>query len=491
MRTHSLQHFAWLWAALFLPVTLVAQVDSTTRAANRGPAVQKIATASAVSTERLGIITSIRELPDGRVLVNDVMRRRLLLMDSTMKVVGVVLDSLSEVANAYGPRPGALIPYRGDTTFFVDPASYAIVVLDAAGKIVRVRSVWRVQDLPYFTSFSGPYGVPGPDARGRIIYRIPAQAAPSRVRPPAGFPFFPDQPDSAFVVAVNLDTRRLDTLGVIRTPKAERRIRQTADRSFTIDAVANPLPFTDEWAVLPDGTVAFVRGLDYRVEYLHPDGARTSSAKQPFDWQRLTDEDKQRLIDSVTVAQRKQNANNFVTAVIRWVNQYGKGYPKDFVVPEGYVLQPGLPKDWILPAGVKFPPNYLYACPPGVNPLTDGAAMPTCFPAPISFSSGQTPPPPTPRPVMVVAAADLPDYRPPFPAGSVRADLEGNLWIRTNPMKPTPGGPVFDIISPQGGLINRLQLPPGYAIAGFGRGKVVYLTTRDATGIHLARVRLR
>ena len=88
-------------------------------------------------------------------------------------------------------------------------------------------------------------------------------------------------------------------------------------------------------------------------------------------------------------------------------------------------------------------------------------------------------------------AAELPDYRPPLPGASARADADGNLWIRTIPSKPIPGGTVYDIVSAQGELVDRLQLPPGYTLVGFGKGKVVYLSTRDAKGIHLARVRLK
>jgi len=90
-----------------------------------------------------------------------------------------------------------------------------------------------------------------------------------------------------------------------------------------------------------------------------------------------------------------------------------------------------------------------------------------------------------------MSASELPDYRPPFSSGAVRADADGNLWIRTIPAKPTPGGPVYDIVSHEGQLVDRLQLPPGYALVGFGKGKVVYLSMRDAKGIHLARVRLK
>jgi hypothetical protein len=230
---------------------------------------------------------------------------------------------------------------------------------------------------------------------------------------------------------------------------------------------------------------------------LHADGSRTASPRIPFDWQRLSDEDKERLVDSTKTESQRANSMQYVAAMIRWVNQFNQTYPKNFKVPDGYVPQPGFPKDWILPPGVKFPPTYIYACPPGVDLVTamqsaaPSPGMPGCIPAPISFSSGMTPPPPTARPALVAPPQDLPDYRPPFPPGSVRADAEGNLWVRTNPMKPTPGGPVFDVISPKGELFARLQLPSGYSIVGFGKGRIVYLTTRDAAGLHVARVRLK
>ena len=73
----------------------------------------------------------------------------------------------------------------------------------------------------------------------------------------------------------------------------------------------------------------------------------------------------------------------------------------------------------------------------------------------------------------------------------MRADADGNLWVRINTLKPIQGGAVYDIISRQGELVDRLQLPQGYQLVGFGAGKVVYLSMRDAKGVHLARVRLR
>jgi hypothetical protein len=527
-------------AALTLLCSVNVAAQDTAKA-NAMP-VQKIATATAVSTEPLGAVTSVRELPGGRLLVNDGARRRLLMMDTSLNVTQVVLDSLTDVANTYGTRAGALIPYRGDSTLFIDPASYAMLVLDENAKIAKVRSVWRTQDLPFVTN-SG-FGWPRVDAHNRIVYRVAAQPAPPKVAPPAGVPWFPENPDSSFIVAVNLDTRKIDTLGTIHIPKQDLRVRQTAGSGFSIDQVVNPLPRTDEWAVLPDGRVAFVRGIDYRVEYLNPDGSITSSAKLPYDWQRLSDDDKQHVADSAKSVLERQMQTQWVGAVIRWVNQYNGKYPEKFDIPEGFVLPAGFPKDWLLPPGVTFPANYVYACAPGVTPpsgaqpgsvsmtfngpppggsavqmaggppgsgtmsrvVTDGGGAvppggrpgagapggaPACLPAPVNISGGITPPPPTQRVINVVDPSELPDYKPPIGPGAVRADEDGNLWVRTIPTKPVAGGGVYDIISPEGVLVNKLQMPPGYTIVGFGRNKVVYASMRDAQGIHLARIVLK
>ncbi len=475
------------------------------------PPIRKIESAQAVSTMPLGAITSVRQLPDGRILLNDGARRRLLLLDSTLAVQSVVLDSLTEVENAYGTRAGALVPYVGDSTLFIDPATYAMLVIDPVGRIVRVRSVPRAQDVAWITNNTGQFGFPAFDAKGRLVHRVPAQPARPSAPPPSGVPYIPQQPDSAFVVGVHLDTRRVDTLGAVRVVKTNMTIRVSADGGYNVNQTSSPMPLLDDWAVLADGTVAFVRGRDYRVEYLGVDGASTSSEKLPYEWVRFSEEDKTRMMDSIGTAQKKRELTNFVSQVIAWSNTLNKPFPKEFTVPEGYTLPQGLPGDWILPKGMSFPAGYTFACPPsvaGVAPPSappapaspaagagapTGAGKPSCVQNPYAdwYGNGYTPPAPTYRPQTVFPANELPDYRPPLPPTAARADGDGNLWIRTIPPKPIPGGQVFDIVSRKGVLTDRIQLPPGYSLAGFGRGRVVYLATRDGNGLHLARVRLR
>ena len=487
-----------------------------------GPPVRKIESAVAVSTEPLGAITSVRALADGRVLLNDGVRRRLLLMDSSLRVVEVVLDSLTNVQNAYGTRAGALIAYGVDSTLFVDPATYAMLTLDGNGQIIRVRSVPRAQDVSWLSNSTGMYGMPGFDAKQRLVYRIPAQPARPAVPPPSNVPYIPPQPDSAFLVAVHLDSRKADTLAAVRVQKVNYVVRTSSDGGFSLSVSTSPMPLVDDWAVLPDGTVAVVRGRDYRVEFIDSAGVVTSSEKLPFPWVQLTEEDKIRMTDSIRVVGTKREASNFALQMIAWSNSLNKPYPKSFTAPDSLVLPPGLPRDWILPKGVSFPAGYMFGCPPGVTPPPPGGpllvsvpasppvggvatgsaaagtpsqapAKPSCAANPYEgwYGSGYTPPAPSYRPPTVFPADQLPDYRPPISPASVRSDADGNLWIRPIPMKSLPGGSVYDIVNRKGELVDRLQLPAGYTIVGFGAGKTVYLSTRDGAGLHLAKVQLR
>jgi hypothetical protein len=226
--------------------------------------------------------------------------------------------------------------------------------------------------------------------------------------------------------------------------------------------------------------------------------------------------------------------------MINWVNTYGQEYPPGFTVPDGYTIPASMVGTWTkLPPGMTPPaPAPGRQAPAGAPPGGQGAAPPPdrtvttvtgraagsgatrvvtndggrgaggdvpvvidrssgdapgrgAAPTPPAKPSGPVPPPPTRSlPPEVIPPDELPDYKPPFSAYAVRADCDDNLWIRTNPMHPTPGGLVYDIVNRQGELFDRLQIPPGHTLVGFGAGHVVYLSTRDATGLHLERVKL-
>ena len=75
----------------------------------------------------------------------------------------------------------------------------------------------------------------------------------------------------------------------------------------------------------------------------------------------------------------------------------------------------------------------------------------------------------------------MPDYRPAFTTGAAKADADGNVWIRTSAVRTgsVGGGPIYDIVNRKGEVIDRVQVPAGRQIVGFGKGGVVYMQARD------------
>ena len=72
-----------------------------------------------------------------------------------------------------------------------------------------------------------------------------------------------------------------------------------------------------------------------------------------------------------------------------------------------------------------------------------------------------------------------------------KADDDGNIWVRTIPTKPTPGGAVYDVVNAKGEVVDRVQIPENRTIVGFGPGGVVILAARDGMMTKLERARVK
>ena len=69
----------------------------------------------------------------------------------------------------------------------------------------------------------------------------------------------------------------------------------------------------------------------------------------------------------------------------------------------------------------------------------------------------------------VAPASDLPDYMPPvLRSGLMKADAEGNVWILPSTSSQAGGGLLYDIVNRKGELFQRVRLPAGRALEGFG-----------------------
>jgi hypothetical protein len=308
----------------------------------------------------------------------------------------------------------------------------------------------------------GQNGTPGFDTQGRLVYR-------SQFRPvfggrggrggpggPAGFQM-PQIPESSYVVRVDLKTRKVDTAATFRIPKVTMNVTQDDNGRVMITPTVNPIPWTDDWALLSDGTLAVVRGQDYRVDFISPDGKLTSGPKIPYDWQRLSDEDKTRIIDSTKTTMEKL---------------------RDAQMAANAAANPEAAKaDSASKAGGR---QRAQADGGGNMTITIGGAGGGPGGGPIGFVL---------PPLQFVSPSEMPDYRPVVRQGSARGDDDGNLWIRTSNV--VNGATEYDVIGNKGELKDRVLIPPGRVIAGFGPGGVVYMGVVDGNITHLERAKLK
>ncbi len=420
------------------------------------PPVRPLGAVVAVSKDGLGAVSAARQLPNGKVLVNDINERKLMLFEPDLASFTIIADSTAATGNAYSSRAAGLIPYAGDSTLFVDPQSLSMMVIDPSGKTGRIMSVPRPQEAGQL--IGGPNGTPGFDGQGRLVYRAQPVFRPTFAN---GQMKMPDMPDSAVIVRVDLATRKLDTLATVKITKVKISMGQDENGRMSVSTVINPIQQVDDWAILSDGRVAVLRARDYHIDFVSPDGKVESTPKIPFDWRRMDDSAKAAFIDSVKVVMEKQR----VEAVARMGANPGGG-PVTVGGPGG--AGGGAPTGGAMVFSMRMD---------GEGPARAGA--------PAQGGQQQVSIPP----LNFVQPSELPDYMPPFSAGSARGDADGNLWVRTS--KNVNGGPVYDVINPKGELIDRVQLPAFRFLAGFGTGGWVYMGVNDGKAVRLEKAKVR
>jgi hypothetical protein len=412
--------------------------------AQQAPPVRLIDLPNASSKPVIGTAAAVRALPGGRLLVNDIQKRQLLMFDQSLANFTIVADSIVGGANAYGQGPGAIIPYFGDSTLFIDPRNLSMFIIDPNGTISRVAAVPRSQDAGALGS--NMIGSPALDSKGRIVYRGGGllRMMPAPAKNGSGFTV-PEMPDSSAIVRVDLTTRKVDTAAWYKVAKSKMNVVQN-EKGMSMTSEINPMQTVDDWAVTDDGTIAVIRGRDYHIDWVDADNHVTSTGKIPFDWQQLSDEDKVAVIDSAKTAMEAARAKAAA----------GGGGP---------VMAGGGGGPMVITS---------FSMSGGGDGSTARRGAETALSAmpPLAF----------------VAPSELPDYRPAITAGSAKPDLDGNVWIRTSATrKGAVAGPIYDVVNRKGELVDRVQIPAGRQIIGFGKGGVVFMLARDDKGAWIER----
>ena len=411
--------------------TLVAAIGLSSQSfGQKPPPVHRIDRPVATTKREFKFIAGVRQLPNGNLLVNDASRRLLLMLDTSLDAVGIVADSAAGASNAYGTSMAGLIAFPGDSSLFILPRVPSMYMIDPSGKIARVMSVPRPQDV--FSITSASTGVPGIDAKGRWVYRGTTPPAQRPTLVPGGPPGWMIGPDSTPIVRYDATTRVLDTIVKFKNAQFKAKMYPLENNSSRAVFLRNPVEVIDDWAVLSDGSVAIVRGHDYHVDFVNADGSMTRGPKMAYAWEPLSDDGKAALLDSLRKADEDSRNNPGPAKSISGGSSAGGGS-----------------------AG-------------GASSSSASSSGASGFSAP----AGDRPPPEFP------AINELPDYRAPFAQGAVRPDADGHLWIKTTHHEASAGA-VYDVVDRQGKVIDRVQLQPGRSIIGFGRGGIVYMVAGE------------
>jgi len=394
----------------------------------------------------LGSVSMVRALSTGAVIVNDVTRRQLVMFDANLVRVKVIADTSMATGKGYGAALGGLLTFHGDTSLFVDPSTLSMLVIDGQGEVARVAAVPRPKDVN--SMIGGPFGTPAIDPRGRIVCRnlVPPKALVMDRTGRGRSNLSVQTDDSALIYRIDLGTRAVDTVAWVKVPVDRRTMSEGANGGLRVLERTNPLPVVDDWALMPDGRVAVVRGADLHIDWVDLDGHMTSTPKMPFPWERLSDEAKERFLDSLNV--ERERRREAVQKAIR----------NNSAMPPTSV------------GGNDNPLRRLIVTGQLVGDIS------------------REPRPQTQVVLEYLKAKELPDYRPAFALGATRADPDGNLWVRTT--TPSSAGAIYHVIDGEGRLVERVRVPFGRVISGFGPG-VVYLGVLDEKGARLERARIR
>src|SRR4051812_17741542 len=108
-----------------LSLALLAAAPALLHAQQSSIPVRELGSPESISRDTVGFLYGVRELSDGRVLVNDAGARRLMLFDRSLATYKIVADGKTDGPNSYGKRATGIIPYLADTTLLIDLAGRA------------------------------------------------------------------------------------------------------------------------------------------------------------------------------------------------------------------------------------------------------------------------------------------------------------------------------------------------------------------------------
>jgi hypothetical protein len=271
--------------------------------AAQAPRQIKLKPADAKPQEEFTMVGSVRELSDGRVLLNDAREGRVIALDMKTGTVTPV--------GRQGKGPGEYnmaAPVRqmaGDSSVIFDILARRWLFLDGAKIVVTLPP-----DTPIVTAMKG-YAMAA-DVRGNVWRtETPAtQQGGSNDQNWKPGVLEVGAKDSSFVVRGNRASGRVDTVAKIRQPISRQTVRTKPDGKFeSVSWSRPPLSVGEEVAYFADGSIAIARLDPYRVDFISPDGKVQKGAPIQQALIKITQREKEAYFERQRAANPGGNAN--------------------------------------------------------------------------------------------------------------------------------------------------------------------------------------
>ena len=250
------------------------------------PPVRPLSKPTLVAVVTFSPSTSFRPLADGRVIVNDIPNRSVMLFDTALVQTKVIYDNSTMGVAKYPAAGGEMFTGPGDSTYISDLPAGGFRVIGPDGRLVRRQTLL---DIRAIISTAGGT-VMGPENQ---LYTA------TTLVPRAPREFSAEPHDSLLLIRIHLDSRRRDTLGIIdmRTPTRSEVVDsiQRPGGGWMATKVHNMMPafeIGDAMAINSFGQLAVIRATDFHVDWLNADGSWRHSPPTAWIWQHLSQAEK-------------------------------------------------------------------------------------------------------------------------------------------------------------------------------------------------------
>jgi hypothetical protein len=218
----------------------------------------------------------------------------------------------------------------------------------------------------------------------------------------------------AHILRFDRRSGRTDSLTTLIGPKGEKNGATMTGDGMIRTFTNLPLAARDIAAAAPDGRVAVVRASPYRVEWYHPDGMVVRGVPATPSAIKVTEAEK-----------------------------------KAFLAAQ---LRPG-----------SFQVRAVGGALPSAGGASSGAKMPN-----LSTAEAEA---------LTNPQMTWPAVKPPFPNGGAMVASDGRLWVQRT-RAHNDSIPTYDVFDAAGRVVERIALPKGGRLVGFGKG-VVYVSRMD------------